>query len=580
MAATAYNEELSRIFAEMGEMLDILGENAFRVRAYENLSRIFSSLDRDAKELLESGELEKTKGVGESTIEKVKEFLKTGKIKAHAELKAKLPEGLLDLLKVPGLGPKKAKAVWEKLGITSLHELEEAARSGRLEEMESFGKKTEENILAGIELVKKHKGQFLWSDAMHILEPALKALSSDKHTVKIEVAGSIRRFKETVKDGDMLVASDAPSETAKIFVEAIEPERVTSEGETKVSVVTKAGMSVDLRMVTEENFPYALHHFTGSKEHNIAMRGRSQKLGYKMNEYGLFKESKGGKEKLVPCESEEDIFRVLGLAYIPPELRENMGEIEAAEENKLPHLIVEKDVVGALHVHSDYSDGHNTIEEMALAAKGLGFSYVLLTDHSQSARYAGGLTPEDLKKQWTEIEKLNEKLEGVVVLKGTECDILADGTMDFDNKMLASFDCVIGSIHAGFTYDEKQQTERIVSAAKNRYVDIIGHPTGRLLLQREGYRVDLEEVLKACADTCTAIEINGNPNRLDLDWRWVRRAKEMGVKFALTSDSHMKDTLAHQNAAVGIARKGWLEKEDVLNALPVKKFLGSLKRSQ
>jgi DNA polymerase (family 10) len=580
MAATVYNEELSRIFAEMGEMLEILGENTFRVRAYENLSRIFASLDHDAKELFESGELEKIKGVGESTVEKVKEFLQTGTIKAHQELKAKLPEGLLDLLKIPGFGPKKAKMVWEKLGITSLHELEEAARSGRLEEVAGFGKKTEENILAGIELVKKHKGQFLWSDAMHVIEPALKALSADRHTRKIEVGGSIRRFKETVKDGDILIASDSPAETAKVFVKAIEPERVTSEGETKVSVVTKAGMAVDLRMVTEENFPYALHHFTGSKEHNIAMRGRSQKLGFKMNEYGLFKEGKGGKETLVPCKSEEDIFKVLGLAYIPPELRENMGEIEAAEKNTLPLLIEKTDLKGAIHVHSEYSDGHNTIEEMAQAAKELGYSYMLLTDHSQSARYAGGLIPDDLNKQWAEIDKLNEKLKGITILKGTECDILADGTMDYDDKMLASFDCVIGSIHAGFTYDEKQQTERIISAARNRYVDVIGHPTGRLLLQREGYRVDLEKILKACADTGTAVEINGNPNRLDLDWRWVRRAKEMGVKFVLTSDSHMKDTLTHQNAAVGIARKGWLERDDVLNTLSVKKFLASLKRSQ
>jgi len=577
--AGGVNENLARIFGEMAEMLEILGENAFRVRAYENLSRIFGNLERGAPEMLASGELEKQKGVGESSIAKVKEYTESGKIRAHEELKAKLPEGMLDLLKIPGFGPKKARAVWENLGIASLHELEEAARSGRLEELPGFAQKTEANILAGIELVKKNKGRFLWADAMHIIEPALKALAGHPATVKLEIAGSLRRRKETVKDADLVVSSENPAATADAFIEGMSPERVTARGDTKVSVLMPAGMAVDIRIVPAEDFPYALHHFTGSKEHNVAMRSRAQKLNRKMNEYGLFSIGRDGEEKRVECGSEQEIFKALGLDYIPPELREDMGEIEAAERGELPSLIEDAEVLGAVHVHTEYSDGHDTVPEMGAAAKALGFSYLVVCDHSRSAYYAGGLQVRDVKRQWREIDALNAEGGGIRFFKGIECDILPDGSLDYDEAVLAGFDCVIASVHSAFTLDEPAQTARIIAAVRNRYVDVIGHLTGRLLLQRDGYAVDVEAVLAACAEHGVAVEINGNPNRLDLDWRWVKRAKELGVRVVLASDAHMKGTIVHTFAAVGAARKGWLEKKDVLNALSADSFLRALRRN-
>ncbi|MBN1808411.1 MAG: DNA polymerase/3'-5' exonuclease PolX [Planctomycetes bacterium] len=577
MSSTQHNEELAAIFEEMAALLDILGENPFKVRSYHNVSHIFSTLDGDAAELLASGQLENVKGVGSSTIEKVREYLETGRIAAHLEIRSRLPADILDLLQVPGFGPRKARAVYQKLGVSSLHQLEEAAASGKLEELEGFGRKTEENILAGIELVKKHKGRFLWADAMHVIEPVLNALSSHKSVITFEVAGSLRRYMETVKDADILAATSDPASTSASFLDAAAPVKITSRGDTKVSIVTSYGMAVDLRMVSKKEFPYALHHFTGSKEHNIAMRGRSQKMGFKMNEYGLFRVSRAGRETPVKCASENDLFQTLGLDYIPPELREDAGEIEAAEHHVLPHLVRREDVRGAIHVHSTYSDGHDSIEDMAVAARDAGFSYILISDHSQSAYYAGGLKPDELKKQWKEIDALNRRLDGVRILKGIETDILADGSVDYSDGILERFDCVIASIHSGFTHDEATQTMRLVRAARNRHVDVIGHLSGRLLLQREGYPVNHEEVLKACADTGTAVEINGNPHRLDLDWRWARRARELGVRTVLTSDAHRKETLSHVFAAVGVARKAWLEKKDVLNSRGADGFIAALK---
>ena len=557
-------KEVAALLKEMAVLLELQGENPFKVRAYENASRIIEGLSGDLEEMVKTGEIMKIKGIGSGIAEKIKTLMETGHMPEYEELKQKTPAGLIEMLKIPGMGPKKIKAVWEKLGITTIGELEYACKENRLADLPGFGVRTQEKILQGIELLKKFKERHLINEARAEAELLYQALKDFPGVIRSQIAGSLRRWKETVKDID-IVASARDEDRMKImdhFTSLPSVETVVAKGETKSSVVLKAGMNADLRIVSDEQFPYALHHFTGSKEHNIAMREHAIKLGLKMNEYGLFR----GDEN-IPCKDEAEIFHQLGMDFIPPELRENMGEIEAALEHRLPNLVTMDDLRGVIHVHSNYSDGVNTIEDMARAARELGYEYLVLCDHSKSTYYANGLDEKRLMEQHAEIDRVNKLFDDFQVLKGTECDILPDGSLDYDNDTLALFDVVVISIHSRFNMTEEEATQRIIKAMENPYATILGHPTGRLLLARDGYPLDMHRILDAAADLGVAVEINAHPQRLDLDWRFGKYAKEKGVKLSIGPDAHRTEGLLDVVYGLHIARKGWQEKEDILNCL-------------
>ncbi len=557
-------KEVAALLKEMAVLLELQGENPFKVRAYENASRIIEGLSGDLEEMVKTGEIMKIKGIGSGIAEKIKTLMETGHMPEYEELKQKTPAGLIEMLKIPGMGPKKIKAVWEKLGITTIGELEYACKENRLADLPGFGVRTQEKILQGIELLKKFKERHLINEARAEAELLYQAIKDFPGVIRSQIAGSLRRWKETVKDID-IVASARDEDRMKImdhFTSLPSVETVVAKGETKSSVVLKAGMNADLRIVSDEQFPYALHHFTGSKEHNIAMREHAIKLGLKMNEYGLFR----GDEN-IPCKDEAEIFHQLGMDFIPPELRENMGEIEAALEHRLPNLVTMDDLRGVIHVHSNYSDGVNTIEDMARAARELGYEYLVLCDHSKSTYYANGLDEKRLMEQHAEIDRVNKLFDDFQVLKGTECDILPDGSLDYDNDTLALFDVVVISIHSRFNMTEEEATQRIIKAMENPYATILGHPTGRLLLARDGYPLDMHRILDAAADLGVAVEINAHPQRLDLDWRFGKYAKEKGVKLSIGPDAHRTEGLLDVVYGLHIARKGWQEKEDILNCL-------------
>lgn len=553
-------QEIAAALYELGEILELTGENPFKVRAHINAARAVEALPEDLDELIAGDRLTEIKGIGEKIAEKIKTLRQTGVLPELEELHSKVPSGLIEMLKIPGLGPKKVKAIWDELGITTIGELQYACNENRLVELPGFGPKSQENILKGIDTVKKFAGRRLLPEAMEAAEDLIEWVRKEKAIIRAEVAGSVRRSKETVKDIDIVSSSKNPKKVMEHFVKAPNVIDVISHGETKSSVRLKSGFPADLRVVSDKEYPFALHHFTGSREHNTQMRSLAKSKGLKMNEYGLFKG-----EKLIPCKDEEEIFKKLGLSYIPPELREGLGEIEDAAEGPIPELIEPGDIKGILHVHTEYSDGTDTVEEMAKACKQRGYSYLGISDHSKTAAYAGGLSADELKKQGEEIDKVNEKLRGFKVFKGIESDILADGGLDYPDKVLEKLDFVIASVHSGFTMDEKKMTARIVKAIENPYTTMLGHPTGRLLLARDGYHVDMEKVIEACAANGVIIELNANPHRLDIDWRWIKRAKEAGVIISINPDAHRTGGLDHVLFGVLAARKGGLVKDDVLN---------------
>ncbi len=464
------------------------------------------------------------------------------------------------MLKIPGLGPKKIKTLYNKLDIKTIGELEYACLENRLVELSGFGEKTQKKILEGIKFVKRFSNQHLFSEAYSEANSLKQYLLKTGLVIRCEIAGSIRRKKEIVKDIDILATTNDPQKLMEIFVEYDKTRDVIAKGDTKTSITLESGINTDLRVVKDEEYPYALHHFTGSKEHNTAMRHRAKRMGIKMNEYGLFKG-----DTLIKCHDEEEIFRKLNLSYIPPEIRENMGEIEAAEKGEIPVLVEEKDIKGVFHVHTNYSDGVNTLNEMVNGARELGYKYIGITDHSKSARYANGLKEEDILKQFDEIDRLNEKYTDIKILKGIESDILKDGSLDYEEDLLKQFDFVIASVHSNFKMSKEEMTERIIKAVKNKYTTILGHLTGRLLLSRDGYDLDIYKVIDACAEYDKIIEINSNPHRLDIDWRYIKYAKEKGVKLAICPDAHRVEGLLDVKYGVGIVRKGWLEAKDVIN---------------
>lgn len=555
--------QVIHILEEMGTLLELRGENPFKVRAFQNAARALETHPQDLKSLIESGELEKIKGIGKSISYVVHELYEKGKSKDHQELRKGFPDSLFELFRVQGLGPKKIKVLYDKLHVSSLGELEYACKENRLLKLEGFGEKTQENILKGIEYLKKASGKSHLDIARAESEKLLAYLKKQKGILKLEIAGSLRRSREIIGDIDLLVASKNPKSVHDAFIKYPESERVLGHGETKSSLALKSGMNCDLRTVTEEEFPFALQYFTGSKEHNVVVRSLAQEKGLKLNEYGLFK----GK-KAIPCKSEEELYGKLGLHMMPPEVRENTGEIEWAVQKPFPTLIEEKDIRGIFHVHSDASDGNATLELMIAHAEKLGYDYVGISDHSQSARYANGLDAKRIKEQWKEIDQLQKKFK-IRIFKGIESDILKDGELDYPKDILAGFDFVIGSIHSQFNLPEKEQTRRVVRAIQNPYLTFLGHPTGRLLLGREGFSLNMNEVLEAARNHEVVMELNANPHRLDLDWRFGRIAKEKGIKISINPDAHSLEGLEDVTYGVGIARKAWLEKKDVFNALSV-----------
>jgi len=564
-------QEVSEILDEIGTLLELKGENPFKSRAYANASRTIAALEMDLDEAVRTGALKEVKGIGAALFEKITELVTTGKLAYFEELKAAVPAGLLEMIRIPGLGPKRARLIHDQLGISTIGELEYACNENRLLKLEGFGPRMQEKILQGIQYVRKQKGQFHYPVAADEAEKLYDALKAHKAVERIAVAGSLRRKKEVVKDIDLLVSAERSEPVMEAFTALPEVEEVVAKGETKSSVRLKSGINADLRVVSEAEFPYALHHFTGSKEHNIAMRGRAQRLGFKMNEYGLFQG-----EKLVPCKNEEEIFSKLGLAYIPPELREDMGEIAAAESKKLPKLVEEKDIKGIFHNHTVYSDGSATLEAMVEAARSAGYEYIGISDHSRSAQYAHGLEIERVREQQGKIDALQKKYKDITIFKGTECDILPDGSLDYPDDVLASFDFVIVSIHSKFKMTEAGMTARILKAIQNPYVTILAHPTGRLLLTREAYPVDMPKIIRAAGDHGVVIELNANPMRLDLDWRLGPTALEMGVPVSINPDAHSVEGVRDVRYGVGIARKGWLTRESVFNtksAAEMKKVL-------
>jgi DNA polymerase (family 10) len=567
---------------EIAVLLELAGANPFKARAFDTGARAVQSYGGDLMDGLRSGELAQIKGIGKSLLAEVEALLSTGTSPAREELRAQVPAGLLELIQVSGLGPKRARQLHERLGIASIGELEYACNENRIAQLPGYGVKTQENFLKGIATLRRFAGRHLLSSAWQIADALTARVAALPGVSRCELAGSIRRRRETIRDIDILVSTADPQRVSDAFVAFEEVERVLGHGPTKSSVLTRDGIQVDLRVVEEAQFPFALHYFTGSKEHNTAMRARARARGLKLNEYGLFPadgpEGAAGAASpgSVRCASEAELFAALELAEIAPELREDMGEIEAAQQGQLPSLLQQGDLRGALHNHSAWSDGADSIEAMALAARALGWEYFGLSDHSQSAFYAHGLKPDDVERQHEEIDALNARLPGITILKGIESDILPDGRLDYDDETLARFDFVVASVHGQFGLSESEQTKRCVRAVQNPFTTVLGHPTGRLLLAREGFAINLRAVLEAAADSGCAVELNANPHRLDLDWRELKAARELGALISIGPDAHRQDGLADLRYGVAIARKGWLTARDVLNTRPLAQLRGHL----
>ncbi|MGH7558454.1 MAG: DNA polymerase/3'-5' exonuclease PolX [Gemmatimonadota bacterium] len=568
--------EVADVLEEIGRLLDFKGENPFKVRAYLNAARALAELDEPLEVLVAEGRVREIAGVGTAIADKIEAYAETGSIPLLDRLRQEIPAGVLELLAVPGLGPKRARAAFERLGVASLDDLEEAAASGRLAEVPGFGEKTARTVLASLDRVREYTGRWLAAEARPLAERLLESLREDPAVARSEIAGGLRRAWETVHDMDLVAAADDPAPVVERFVALPPVAGVVGRGDTKVSVRLAGGMPADLRVVEPTAFPFALQYFTGSQAHNTRLRGLAKRRGLKLNEYGLFR----GDGTSLDCEDEAALYRALGLAWIPPELREDRGEIEAALAGELPTLIEQKDLRGVVHVHTKWSDGRATIEAMARAAQERRYEYLVVCDHSRSAAYAGGLDAERLLAQREEIERVNAELDGFTVLAGCEVDILADGGLDFPDDVLARLDVVVGSVHSRLGLPREEQTVRYLRAIENPWLDILGHPTGRILNRRSGADLEMERVLDAAAEHGVALEVNVDPHRLDLDWRWHRAAVERGLRLSIDPDAHGPETIDYLEQGIGIARKGGLTREDVLNALPVEAFRAALRRNR
>ncbi len=567
--------EVAAALSEIGTLLELQGENPFKTRAYGNAARVIKSMDQDLAELVENRQVDSLKGIGKALAEKITLLVRDGRLPYLEELRTRVPTGLLEWLRIPGLGPKKVRAIHLALGISTLGELEYACQENRLRDLDGFGQASQDKILPGIDRLRKNAGRFLQPVVQAEAERLLALVRPVPGVIRATVAGSVRRKTETSKDIDIVVASADPEPVMDAFADSDQVEEITGRGPTKCSVVLKSGPSADLRVVGDTAYPFTVMYFTGSKEHNIAMRSRARAAGLKLNEYGLIPEDGGAS---LPCADEAAIYGSLDLAYIEPELREDLGELAAASRGSLPELVSDSDICGVLHCHSTWSDGSASIADMAQACRERGYSYLGICDHSQAASYAGGLSPEQVLEQHKEIDRLNHDLGGsFTILKGIEVDILTDGALDYPDEFMARFDLVVASVHSRFNLSEEDQTSRILKALDNRYVDILGHPTGRLLLARDPYPVDLRAVVRAAAERHVAVEVNAHPSRLDLDWRELAIGLRNGLLTAINPDAHSPAGIDHVHHGVGIARKGWCTAEQVLNAWPLRRLQDWLK---
>jgi len=583
--------DIADVLNEIGTLLELKGENPFKVRAYHSGARVLEGIeDAELATLISENRLESVKGLGEALAQKISELHTTGRLKFHEQLKASIAPGLVEMLQIPGLGAKKVRALHEKLGLDSIAALAAACADGRVAELDGFGEKSQEKILTGIKNREAYGKRHLWWDAWQLAEPILAGLRALPQVVRAKAAGSLRRGLETIGDLDFLVAAREVASVVEWFTRLPEVQEVTAQGETKASVRFASGLQADLRLVPEDQFVFALHHFTGSKDHNVQMRQRALARGLSLSEWGLVlaegegtAKEKAEKEKVEkrksgkPVKTEADIFKALGLHFVPPELREGLGEIEAAESGELPRLVELGDLRGAFHNHTTATDGRNTLAEMVAAAEALGWEYLGIADHSKSSFQADGLSEAKLLKQTEEIRALNASQRFKTrVFAGTECDILPDGRLDFDQSILKQLDYAVVSVHSAFTQDEATMTARIVRAIEQPHVTMLGHLTGRLLLRREGYAVNTTKIIEAAIANGVIIELNANPQRLDMDWRYWRRAAERGLLCSINPDAHDTAGLEFVRAGVNAARKGWLTPKQVLNTRPlaeVEKFL-------
>ena len=577
------NQELAKIFFNMADYLEIDGVS-FKPFAYRKVALFLDGMKEDVGEIYRNkGDkgLQEIPGVGQGIALAIEEYLKTGKVKSFEELKKKLPLKVDELLKVEGLGPKKVKVLYQQLGVKNLKDLAKAVKAHKIAPLFGFGEKTEKNILQGLEFLKQSKGRFLLGDITPTVKMLREILGARKEVKKVSYAGSVRRQKETIGDIDILVASDNPKKTADFFVSLPEVEKIWAQGSTKCSVRFKDGFDVDLRMVAKKSFGSALQYFTGSKEHNIATRKIAIEKGLKLSEYGVFRATQGAPQQIAGA-TEEDVYRAIGLPYIEPELREDDGEIQAALRQAqgkplgLPKLIKLGDIKGDLHCHTVASDGENSIEEMVKTAMDMGYEYVGISDHTKSLGIADGQNEKQILAQHKAIEKLKLKLK-FRILHGCEVNILNNGLLDIKDEVLEKLDYVIASVHSSMKMGKKEMTERIVKALENPNVDIFAHPTGRLIGKRDEYQMDFDKILEVAKKTGTILEINSSPKRLDMNGFNVRRAKAKGVKMIINTDSHQKGQLGLMEYGVGQARRGWAEKEDIINTLSVEKLLESFK---
>ena len=580
--------QIAQVLEEIATLLELKDENPFKIRAYANAARSLETFGGNLADLQDEEALAKIPGIGKAIAAKIKELAATGKLKYLEELRAEFPAAILELFSISGLGAKKIKALYEKLQISTIEQLREACESGRVAELPGFGETTQTKICEAIARRAKHSGHFQFGQIAADTESLRRDLAAHPDALQVDVAGSYRRRREIVRDIDLVIATKKPSAITAFFAKHPLVESVIAQGPTKTSVRLRPGVQCDLRVVSSAEYPFALNYFTGSKEHNIEMRSRALQRGWTLNEYRLAKlppdpKARAGRAKRkapakIPKVSEEaDLYRALGLDFIPPELRENCGEFEAAENHSLPRLIEKENLRGTFHCHTLASDGHNTLEEMASAARELGLEYLGIAEHSKSSIQAHGIDAAKLKSQIKEIRKLNKKFDDFRLFAGVECDILRDGKLDFDDEILAELDFVVASVHSVFNLSEAEMTRRVIRAIENRFVTILGHPTGRLLLKREPYSIDIPAVLEAAAATGTWIELNAAPKRLDLDWRWWPLAKEKGVRCVIDPDAHRTERLQDLWFGVGVARKGWLTRADVVNCLPLGKIEAALR---
>ncbi|WP_167509044.1 DNA polymerase/3'-5' exonuclease PolX [Corallococcus sicarius] len=568
---------VAQLLRDMSLLLQLQGESGFRVRAYDIAADRIANLPQDLGAVVTEGRLQELQGIGPGLAEKLTELVTTGRLGSFEELKARFPAGLLELMKLPDVGPKKVAVLWKELQVGSVEALEAACRDGRVRELKGFGAKSETKLLDGIAVYRRAKGERkLLGDALPIAEELLERIRAAPGVVRASLGGSVRRRAETVSDVDLIASAKDAGPVLDALANAPGVATVLGKGDSKCSVrMTLGDLQVDLRVLPDEDFATALHHFTGSKGHHIRLRNLGHEKGLKISEWGVHRED-GTK---LPVPDEATLYRLLGMQEVPPELREDSGEVEAALAGKLPEdLVTLEDVQGAVHAHSTWSDGRNSLEEMARAAQALGLKYLTITEHSEAAIYAGGLKVDDLKRQWEEIDRVNEAVPGVRLLKGIEVDILETGALDYADSVLEQLEIVIASIHVRHSLDEDQMTRRVLAALDNPHMHVLGHPTGRLIQSRDPYPLRMEEVLERAAERGVAVEVNGKPQRLDIKAEYVRMAVTRGVKLVASCDAHRQEDLKNLAFAVSNARRGWARKKDILNTQPVASFLAALRQ--